>query len=260
MLEIFDTAHVDPSGLFLATSPWPMVAIVSSYLIFVLKGRTFMEKRKAYDLRSVLKVYNLIQILYNASLFVTVVSYLIGYKNYNLSCMRIVPLNHPDKKLDRMICYAYYVNKYIDLLDTVFIVLRKNNKQITILHLVHHLYMPITGYFIIRFIGFGGHLLVMGVLNVFVHVIMYSYYYAAAQSSTKNKLIWWKQYITILQMLQFVIICGHSVWTLMQPKCDASRPLIYMTFSMSIVMFSMFTNFYIHAYILPKNRKPVKSD
>lgn len=72
MLEIFDTAHVDPSGLFLATSPWPMVAIVSSYLIFVLKGRTFMEKRKAYDLRSVLKVYNLIQILYNASLFVTV--------------------------------------------------------------------------------------------------------------------------------------------------------------------------------------------
>lgn len=174
--------------------------------------------------------------------------------------MSILPLDHPLKKIDRLLCYAYYINKYFDLLDTIFIVFRKNYKQITALHIIHHLYMPVGGYFVIRLIGFGGHLMVMGVLNLFVHVVMYSYYYVASQHSTNDKLIWWKPYITVLQMLQFVIIAAHSLWTLMQPKCETSRPLIYVTIFTSVGMLLMFTNFYVHAYILPKKTKLKKSD
>lgn len=160
-----------------------------------------------------------------------------------------MPVDHPRKVFDRTLSYLYYLNKYIDLLDTVFIVLRKSYKQISVLHLLHHLYMPISGYYIIRFIGFGGHIIVTGLLNLFVHVIMYSYYYLSIQRPQIKRNIWWKKYITILQMVQFVIIFGHSFWTLQQTNCAVPRGIIYMAISISVIMFSMFTNFYIHAYL-----------
>ncbi|KRF79031.1 uncharacterized protein Dvir_GJ11027, isoform C [Drosophila virilis] len=70
MFDIFDRPPADPTRFFLACSPWPMVLIVSFYLFFVLKlGRQFMAKRTPYDLRVVLKVYNLMQILYNGLVF-----------------------------------------------------------------------------------------------------------------------------------------------------------------------------------------------
>lgn len=73
MFEILNRPYADPSAFFLATSPWPMAVIVAFYMMFVLKlGRKFMAERKAYDLRAVLKVYNLIQIAFNALLFLTV--------------------------------------------------------------------------------------------------------------------------------------------------------------------------------------------
>lgn len=73
MFDIFDRPPADPTRFFLACSPWPMVLIVSFYLFFVLKlGRQFMAKRTPYDLRVVLKIYNLMQILYNGLVFFAV--------------------------------------------------------------------------------------------------------------------------------------------------------------------------------------------
>lgn len=73
MLEIFDKPYADPSDLFLCCSPWPMVVIVSLYLLFVLKlGRQFMASREPYNLQSVLKVYNIVQIVYNSVVLVVV--------------------------------------------------------------------------------------------------------------------------------------------------------------------------------------------
>ncbi len=36
------------------------------------------------------------------------------------------------------VCWVFYFSKFIELLDTVFFVLRKKNNQITFLHLFHH--------------------------------------------------------------------------------------------------------------------------
>ncbi|KAH8417197.1 hypothetical protein KR222_006291 [Zaprionus bogoriensis] len=255
MLDIFELPRVDSTDLFLCSSPWPMVIIVSAYLIFVLKlGRQFMAKREPYDLRGVLMVYNLLQVAYNGILFAAGLYYVLWHRLQNISCLTVLPMDHPLKGLDRTLSYFYYLNKFIDLLDTVFIVLRKSYKQISFLHLLHHLYMPVSGYFVIRLNGFGGHIIVMGLLNLFVHVAMYSYYYLSAQRPQIKGSIWWKQYITVLQMVQFVIIFLHSAWTLRQANCAVSRKLIYMVLFMSAFMFSMFTNFFIHAYIRPRRQ------
>lgn len=73
MLEIFDRPHADPVRLPLANGPAPILTIMFAYLLFVLRlGPWLMANRKPYQLRAALKVYNVIQILYNSVLFLIV--------------------------------------------------------------------------------------------------------------------------------------------------------------------------------------------
>jgi len=71
MFEILKYPHADPLGLPFTGGPWPILILLSSYLIFVLKlGPIFMENREPFKLRGALKVYNIFQILFNSSLLV----------------------------------------------------------------------------------------------------------------------------------------------------------------------------------------------
>ena len=50
----------------LVASPWPTVSFVTAYLFIVKVGPKIMEKRKAYDLRELLIVYNFALVLLSA--------------------------------------------------------------------------------------------------------------------------------------------------------------------------------------------------
>ena len=52
----------------------------------------------------------------------------------------------------------------------------------------------------------GGHGTFFGLLNTFVHVIMYTYYMLAAVGPQMQKYLWWKKYLTLLQIVQFVMV------------------------------------------------------
>lgn len=47
----------------------------------------------------------------------------------------------------------------------------------------------------------GGHSTFFALLNTFVHIIMYFYYMVAAMGPEYQKYIWWKKYLTTLQMV-----------------------------------------------------------
>jgi hypothetical protein len=42
----------------------------------------------------------------------------------------------------------------------------------------------------------GGHSSFFGLLNTFVHIIMYTYYMLAAMGPEMQKYLWWKKYLT----------------------------------------------------------------
>jgi phosphatidylglycerophosphate synthase len=48
-------------------------------------------------------------------------------------------------------------------------------------------------------------------INTFVHTIMYSYYLMAAFGPRYQKYLWWKKYLTVLQMVGwlFVVVGGR---------------------------------------------------
>lgn len=137
--------------------------------------------------------------------------------------------------------YIYFLAKLSELLDTVFFVLRKKENQITFLHLYHHTVMPMISWGTTKYYP-GGHgtfigmynlyslsllciinrlnlvfdsitsfivfsfFFFSGVINSFVHIIMYTYYFLAALLPQYQKYLWWKKYITTLQMVKFIII------------------------------------------------------
>lgn len=82
----------------------------------------------------------------------------------------------------------------------VFFVLRKRNKQITFLHVYHHFGMFMMIWITVKFIG-GGHGIWVGLINGFVHTVMYSYYLLTSISDTWKKSIRLKKLITKIQMV-----------------------------------------------------------
>ncbi|XP_034116498.2 elongation of very long chain fatty acids protein F-like [Drosophila albomicans] len=255
MFELFPIADPVPWPF---TGPfWPNATTIIVYLVFVLKlGPMLMANREPFKLRGVLKVYNIFQIIFNTILLLWFSHLIFWSEAYpNLSCIVMLPIDHELKNTERIILYLYFLNKILDLLDTVFFVLRKSYKQITLLHLIHHVYMPTACHFFIRLYGYGGHLFLTGTLNSFTHTVMYIYYYLSSQNPNIKKSIWWKQYVTILQMVQFILMFSHSVWTLMQKDCEVPFPLIFIVLFMSGLMLVMFTNFYIKSYFKKKTTK-----
>lgn len=136
------------------------------------------------------------------------------------------------------LAYCYMLVKFLDLFDTIFFVLRKRTRQISFLHVYHHVAILIGSYvavswapgifrfffnFFLKALFFkknswatrkcapnckmqtlfftGGHPWLFGLLNCFVHVVMYSYYFGSIYSPKLKTNFFIKRSITQLQIV-----------------------------------------------------------
>lgn len=99
-----------------------------------------------------------------------------------------------------ILCYLYYISKFTELADTTFFILRKKQSQVTFLHVYHHSVTPLETWFLVKFLA-GGNATFQNLLNNFVHIIMYFYYLLAAYGPKYQKYLWWKKYMTELQIV-----------------------------------------------------------
>ncbi|ELV11969.1 Elongation of very long chain fatty acids protein 5 [Tupaia chinensis] len=164
--------------------------------------------------------------------------------NYNFFCQGTRSAGESDMKIVRVLWW-YYFSKLIEFMDTFFFILRKNNHQITVLHVYHHASMLNIWWFVMNWVPCG-HSYFGATLNSFIHVLMYSYYGLSSVPSMRPYL-WWKKYITQGQLLQFVL-------TIIQTSCGViwpcSFPLgwLYFQIGYMISLIALFTNFYIQTY------------
>lgn len=248
--------HGDPrtNNWLLMSSPFPTLAICLSYVYLVkVLGPRLMENRKPMDLRYVLIVYNLFQVLFSTWLFyeLSMSGWLTGH--YSLRCQPVDYSNHPVTLRMVHVCWWYYFSKFTEFFDTIFFVLRKKNQHVSTLHVIHHGCMPMSVWFGVKFTP-GGHSTFFGLLNTFVHIIMYTYYLLAALGPQMQKYLWWKKYLTTLQMAQFVAIMVHA-FQLLFIDCNYPRAFVWWIGMHAVMFFFLFKEFYNQSYSQSKKLK-----
>ncbi|XP_023951452.1 elongation of very long chain fatty acids protein AAEL008004 isoform X2 [Bicyclus anynana] len=253
-MHIFMDKYGDPrtNPWLLMSSPFPTLIICLSYICLVkFYGPRFMESRKPYELKNLLVIYNFLQVVFSAWLFYE--SLMGGWLNhYSLRCQ---PVDYSDSPIaNRMVnaCWWYYFSKFTEFFDTIFFVLRKKFDHVSTLHVIHHGVMPMSVWFGVKFTP-GGHSTFFGLLNTFVHIIMYTYYMLAAMGPHMRPYLWWKRYLTTLQMVQFVGIMVHA-FQLLFIDCDYPRAFVWWIGMHAVMFFFLFKDFYNQSYSKPKVR------
>ncbi|CAH2074987.1 unnamed protein product, partial [Iphiclides podalirius] len=234
---------------FLMKSPLPLFFLTASYLLFVLKlGPKFMKNRSQFSLSEVLIFYNFFQVMFSCFLLSIGSRIIIDNGLLGTSCLMD---NESSKWTVTSSIYYYFIAKVTELMDTIFFVLRKNYHQVTFLHIYHHTMMMCCTWIMLKYEP-SQSTIFLGNVNSFVHIIMYGYYALSAFPGLVRYL-WWKKYITIMQMLQFACIILQAAVSYVYTPCPPSYTLL-LTISLNAVLFIiLFANFYVKAYLM-KNR------
>lgn len=244
----------------LMDGPVKMTAILIAYVIFAKYiGPHLMANRKPFRLNSAMIVYNLSMVLLNA--FVVYEFLMAGWATtYTWRCDLCELGTSPETLRMVRVSWLFYISKYVELLDTVFFVLRKKQSQITFLHVFHHSFMPFTWWWGVTLTPAGGMGTLHAMVNAAVHVIMYSYYLLSAAGPRFQKYLWWKKYMTAIQLIQFVMVSIHISQYYFMETCDYQVPMwIHLIWLYGVFFFLLFSNFWIQAYIKGK-RLPVVED
>lgn len=84
--------------------------------------------------------------------------------------------------------------------------------------------------------------------NSFVHTVMYGYYALSALGPHIQPYLWWKKYLTQLQLVQFVCAMIHSVVNYLQTDCPFPKAHSIGFLSYSFVILLLFADFYVKSY------------
>ncbi|XP_064611544.1 very long chain fatty acid elongase 5-like [Liolophura sinensis] len=204
------------------------------YLLLVALSPLWQRISSPLNLRPVLIVYNFACSCVSAYTLVGFVYaiYKSGSTFHRESTSAILPF-----------FWAYWMTKNLELLDTVFMVLRHKQRQISFLHVYHHSSILLLSDVAYHHYPWPAIAVFLG-LNSFVHVVLYFYYGLTALSPGNPPQ--WKKNLTQLQIFQFLIgFVQASIGYAYHHFCVYS--ILY-----GMTMTCLFSNFYYQAYI----RKP----
>uniref|UniRef100_A0A3P9KUT1 Elongation of very long chain fatty acids protein 1 n=1 Tax=Oryzias latipes TaxID=8090 RepID=A0A3P9KUT1_ORYLA len=241
----------------LMQSPVQMTTILVAYVaLAVYVGPRLMANRKPFGLNRAMIIYNLSMVLLNA--YIVYEFLMSGWATtFTWRCDLIDPTTSPQALRMIRVAWLFYFSKFIELLDTVFFVLRKKQSQITFLHVFHHSFMPWTWWWGVTLTPAGGMGSFHAMVNSVVHVIMYTYYGLSAAGPRFQKYLWWKKYMTAIQLIQFILVSIHISQYYFMENCDYQVPLwIHLIWIYGVLFFFLFANFWVQAYI-KGNRLPL---
>uniref|UniRef100_A0A665WUH4 Elongation of very long chain fatty acids protein n=1 Tax=Echeneis naucrates TaxID=173247 RepID=A0A665WUH4_ECHNA len=249
-----DHLWVRTDGWLLVRSPAPISCIFLCYLAIIWAGPKLMAKRQPVNLKAVLIGYNFAMVCLSAYMFYefTASSWL---SRYSLLCQPVDYSGSPLAMRMARVCWWFYFSKVIELSDTVsiFFILRKKNNQLTFLHVYHHATMIFNWWAGVKYVA-GGQSFLIGLINSLVHVVMYLYYGLAALGPSMAKYLWWKRYLTSLQLLQFFMVTIHTTYNLFA-DCDFPDSMNIVVLAYSLSLIALFSNFYYRSYIAKRTKK-----
>lgn len=235
----------------LVSSPAPTLVLCLAYILFSkFLGPHLMKNREPFQIRSLILFYNVVTVILNMYIFVNFAR-LGWFTGYSIKCQEF---DESERGYEmNWNSYIFFLSKFFDFADTMFFILTKKYSHVSYLHLIHHSMMPFYCYMGMR-LGPNGHGTFACLLNSFIHVIMYSYYALALLGPGVRRFLWWKKYLTQLQLVQFALIFLHSSQLYFQYPVSCGYPLFafYIYAVLTTVFTVLFLNFYIQSYLKPK--------
>jgi elongation of very long chain fatty acids protein 4 len=226
------------------------IAFTSLYLLGVYFGQKYFESREAWNVEGYMLVYNFYQTAFN-------IWAVHGFLKevYQRGLPFGGTFYRPGREEARLgfLIYCHYQNKYIELLDTVFMVVRKKNEQVSFLHVYHHSIMS-WAWLIVLLVNPGGDAYFGSLMNSIIHTVMYGYYLLSALKLPCP----WKKYVTALQLAQFAVIFVQGWYAIYL----GSTPT-WLTLIQQFVMTSMlvlFSQFYSKEYAGGKKKSKKSAD
>ncbi|XP_059221318.1 elongation of very long chain fatty acids protein F-like isoform X2 [Stomoxys calcitrans] len=235
-------------------SPYVMVATIALYLVLKV-GPRLMKNRKPFKLDLLMQIYNMFQVVLNLYIFWISLRDTYMRPDFSLLCQRFDPNDVRSVTLKLRVPYLLYLfSKYLDILDTVFFLLRKKYNQITLLHVYHHSLMIFSPYaYGSRF--FASHFSSLGIMNSLVHAVMYTYYFIASLKLNID-LSEWKKRVTQMQLMQFGLLAFHfGLPIAIGNPCNLDVPWTFVASANNMCMIILFSKFYYNAYIRKTKQK-----
>ncbi|RWS25748.1 elongation of very long chain fatty acids protein 7-like protein [Leptotrombidium deliense] len=227
--------------------PWIVLLIIAFYLYFSIHlGPKLMKDRQAFSLIPLIRVYNLIMMLSNG-VFFAIAAY---YTNCGITSWGCHPIE--SKPADEAwlwklgIIWYFLITKFVDLFETFFFVLRKKHSQLSTLHLFHHSIVPIDVWVGMKYSP-SESACFFPFINSFVHTIMYLYYGLSTFESMKP-FLWWKKYLTQLQILQLCLIALHCVHLVLLENCNIPKTLFAIYMPQAVLLAYLFIAFFTKTY------------
>jgi len=237
----------------LMANPWPTLAICLMYCLaaYILPK---MLKGQVFQITWAVRAYNLCMVAINFYIAKELLRNSVGYvKNWQCD-----PLVFGED--DRLMAVAgaiwwFYISKSLEMLDTIFFILRGKYEHVSFLHVYHHstiLFM----YWIAAAYMAGGASVPAAIINSSIHVLMYGYYFLAALGPHMQKYLWWKRYLTRLQILQFAFNVFFNLNVLFRfgDTCNYPMWMVKLCTWYNVSFIILFSNFYMKSYIKGKER------
>merc|ERR1740117_1375683 len=150
------------------------------------------------------------------------------------------------------ITHCFYLSKAVDFVDTMFMIIKGNWRQVSFLHVYHH-FSIFLFYWLNAQCNYDGDAYFSIVLNGSIHFVMYGYYFVTAFNVTVPMFI--KKCITNSQLTQFCLMELQGIALLAMNGCGASRPvtILYMVYISTMLV--LFMNFKRQNYKKPADVK-----
>ncbi|KAK4885928.1 hypothetical protein RN001_002199 [Aquatica leii] len=236
----------------LIATPWQLLGIISLYLYAVyIFLPAYMADKKPFRLKKVLLAYNIFQTI-ACSILIYGVSTSGWTTHYTIGCQTV---DYSRNKMSlRMANFMWWhmILKLCELIETIFFVLRKKMNQVSFLHVYHHISTLVIAWIACKYFA-GGMITFTVLINSFIHILMYSYYFLSSFGpEMQKKISGIKSKLTMLQMIQLALILIHSTQVLL-PGCEVPNAVAYIYLPNVAINIFLFLKFYIKSY-LKKNK------
>lgn len=242
--------------------PWKLILATCFYLYLIkwLLPRLMRHRAAPFELPWIIRAYNLAMVLANMYAFYHGLR-ILDFGRRCFGCRRggVDQRNKSPGEMELLhYGYLFMLSRLVEWLDTIFFCLRKRERQITKLHVFHHSFVPTLSWFYLKFYP-DVTMAFFPLVNTMVHTIMYFYYFLANFGPKMQAYLWWKKYLTSLQIAQFVAILIQlaSVPLSGDPACSYPRSFLLVAISGACLFLGLFYSYYRETYNTIQQRQGV---